>query len=636
MCGICGKYYFGNRKVEGGPLAEMVRSLRNRGPDEQKVYLKDNAGLGVSRLSIIDTAGGSQPVCNEDGSVVAVFNGEIFNYHPIRDLLAHKGHILRSRCDSELIPHLYEEFGPAFLQKLEGMFALAVLDSGNKHLLLARDRMGIKPLYFYQSDACLCFASSVSALTLDPDVETDIDFRAVNCYFTFNYFPQGFTPFRHIRQVPAGCYASCAEGVSWERYWQYSCAGSGENDGQDGFSGLFESVVKEHLRSDVPVGLLLSGGMDSSSLAYYARKFNPEISAFTAGFAEATFDERKFAARVSSCLGITHHHMVIAGDIADKFKKSIEAQDIPLGEPSFLPTLELCGFAKEKVGVVLSGEGADELFGGYETYRADVLSSLMKSLPVVLRRDIFGGLLRFMPYNDEFMGLRFKGELFLNGLNRAANAHFCWREIFSEEEKKGLYPGEFYAQMKEEHLREPYRMFLKAFDACGSSSDMEKAMYYDVTCWLPGSILHRLDTASMNCSLEARVPFLDPRIVEFSRGLPASRKADLFRTKIFLKSALRRSVPRFVLGRRKHGFAVPVARWLRGELKDYFLGLVGGMEAEERFFVNPDYVMRLFKEHLRRECDHSRKLWNVMVFAAWFASFRRRRSDPAGLREEVG
>lgn len=630
MCGICGKYYFSvHKQARRELLDKMTISLESRGPDEQGVFVCHNIGLGVRRLSIIDIQGGRQPVFNENEKISAVFNGEIYNYLPLKERLIKKGHVIKTKCDSEIIPHLYEEFGVSLFNELEGMFALAIFDSLKNELVIGRDRFGIKPVYFFCSADSLAFSSSLASLLVDPDVPRELDHRGINSYFTYNYFPDELTPFARIKKLLPGHLLLCSERKTQvTRYWELPVKEAGAVTVASyarQFSRLLQEVVESHLSGEVPMGVFLSGGIDSSALAYYAKKIKSDISTFTIGFEDPTFDERKFSSLIASALGTRHHEMVIKEDIPALVAEAVRALDIPLGEASFLPTLKISEFARKTSGVVLSGEGADELFGGYQTYQADALAQLYRRLPGFLRKKIIPGAFRLIPYDNSRMGARFKAELFLKGANSFLNSHYCWREVFSAEEKKQLFSKDLYRMLEQDdRLKEPYDMFLSRFAGSGARQFTEKALYYDSTSWLSFSILPRLDMASMHHSLEARVPYLDRRVVEFASGLPVSCKVSLWQTKPFLRRAFKGILPDDVLRRPKHGFSVPIARWFRSELKEYFLALIRGVSPETGFFVNSAFLEELFDEHAGKKADHSRKLWNAMIFILWMESMDKR------------
>lgn len=637
MCGICGKYYFQvDELVDREILMRMTKSLYSRGPDEEGFFINNNIGIGVRRLSIIDKKHGHQPMFNEDKMICNVFNGEIYNYKELRRYLLDKGHILFTDCDSEVISHMYEEFGVFFVEKLHGMFSIALLDLRTRSLMLVRDRIGIKPLYFIKLNDSLVFSSSLNSLIQDNNISIDLDSAGINCYFSYNYFPEDITPLKNIKKLLPGSYLICdSNGIKTNQYWQLDYNNNTvrpENHYINEFKSIFQKVVKAHLISDIPVGIFLSGGLDSSSLTCFASKFRNNLDTFTIGFKEITYDERKYASLVANSLGTRHHEVIIDDDLPLLLEKIITMLDVPMGEPSLLPTFKLSEFAKEYSGVILSGEGVDELFGGYETYKADILAKFFINLPPTLRQRLLPQLVRKLPLNYKRLNFRFKAELFLEGINKNNRIyHYSWREIFSEEEKRMLYSGDFFNHLtKMNYLEEPYEIFKKYFYASTSHSYLERAMFFDTKVWLPNSVLHRVDMASMHNSLEVRVPFLDDELVEFAFRLPLDKKINNMRGKYLLRKAFNDELPKMILNRPKYGFSVPINKWLRYELKKTCLELISNIPRDLEEFLNRNYLLSIFKEHIEGHQDYGRKLWNIIVFILWYNALASRKNISLG------
>ncbi len=623
MCGICGKYIYGTgASVNKEVLARMTKSLYSRGPDEEGFFFDTNVGLGVRRLSIRDKKLGKQPVYSENKNICLVYNGEIYNHTELRDYLLEKGHVFLSGSDGEVIPHLYEEFGDSFIEKLNGMFALALFDARKNNLIIARDRAGIKPLYYAQTGDSFIFSSSVNSLLQEKDISLDMDLQGINCYFTYNYFPCGYSPFKNVKKLlPGSCIVCSPSGIKVKGYQEYDCEKNPikrDRYAQE-FHGVFSEVINDQLQADVPVGIFLSGGLDSSGLAYFASQKRKDLPVFTLGFKEDTYNECDYAAITAGHLGLRHHKFIIEDKIPELFKKTVQSLDIPMGEPSVLPTFHLAGFAKEYCGVVLSGEGADELFGGYDTYKADVLARFFEYLPVKAKRCLFNNAVRLMPVGYGYMNDRLRFELFSKGILSNKIAHYSWREVFSEEEKKLFFSQYLLNKLSAaDHLNEPYRIFQEYFNKLSLKDDLEKSMFFDRQIWLADSILQRVDMSSMFHALEVRVPFLDNRVVEFASRLPLNEKISFMKGKRLLKKVFSEGLPKKIINRRKHGFAVPVNKWLCYELKDLCFDIITQANKGVWEFLNRDYLVSLYKAHIVGKADNSRKLWSAVMFISWY------------------
>lgn len=631
MCGICGKYYFNkDNYVDQRILTKMVQALYKRGPDEEGLFIKDNIGIGVRRLSIVDRDKGSQPMHNEDKTIWLVYNGEIYNYRELKKYLLNKGHVFRSECDGEVIPHLYEEQGISFVQELHGMFALALVDLRKQCLLLVRDRMGIKPLYYGLQNDSVVFASLLTSLIQDPCISLDLDYQGINSYFSYNYFPCHHTPFKGINKLLPGTYALFnAHGCTINSYWRpmlkVDSCGSPMSY-VDEFMSIFGRVIKRHLVADVPVGIFLSGGLDSSSIAYFSKNFSQDIAALSIGFREKTYDETRYARLAAKHLQLRHYETAIPNNVIGLIKKMIPAIDIPLGEPSLIPTFALAEFARAHVGVALSGEGTDELFGGYETYKADVLSTIFMNLPHLLKQVILPWIIRRLPYSDDRLNFRFKAGLFLHGI-RSPNIspHYSWREIFSADAKKSLYSGDFYEELVATHtVEQPYEIFKEHFFTAYPRHHLEQAMHFDTTVWLPDSILTRVDMINMYHNLEVRVPFLDDEMVDFAYRLPFSEKISNLSGKQIVRRAVNGKLPSAILKRPKQGFSVPIGLWLKHELKQFSREVLTYMPRELDNLLNKSYLLSLFDAHNKEEADYGRQIWSALILILWFNSFTER------------
>ena len=625
MCGICGKIYFQeNKQIDREMFFSMLNALSQRGPDEEGVFIERNMALGVKRLSIIDKDEGRQPFVNEDHTVRCVCNGEIYNYKELKSFLVKKNHRLISDNDCEIIVHLYEEFGISFLDKLSGMFALSLYDAKKRQLFVARDRIGIKPLYYAELPDSIIFSSSIESLLANPDITREISSSGLNHYFTFNFFPLEYTPFLSIKKLlPGHCMICNHQGVKVEKYWSLTYQiqrNHSEEYYLEKLHSLWEESIQTHLRSDVPVGIFLSGGVDSSTIACSVKKFTQDVNTFSIGFKENSFDERFYATSVAHFLKTRHQEISMPTDIGCLMERISANLDCPTGESSFVPTFVLSEFAREHVGVVLSGEGADELFGGYQTYTADFFARYIKRLPPVMKKNIFPFIVKILPKQDTRLNWRLKAELFLKGLNSGTRiTHFFWREIFSEAQKQLLFTSGFLSDLlKQDSLSMPYTTFERYYSQYKDMRDLEKAMYFDLKVWLPEGILHRVDMASMAHSLEVRVPYLSDKLVEFSYTLPLELKIRRLRRKFILKKMVKSRLPANILSRPKQGFSVPINQWLKKDLKELMLENINNKSYIMDHVLNRQYVMSLFNEHIQGRYDHSRPLWNILMLVIWF------------------
>ncbi|MFH2136965.1 MAG: asparagine synthase (glutamine-hydrolyzing) [Candidatus Omnitrophota bacterium] len=630
MCGICGKYYFDpSRRVEQGLLLKMMKKLYRRGPDEQGVIIEANAGLACQRLRIIDRLNGQQAVLNEDKTVWAVFNGEIYNYQELRNDLLNKGHVLKTKCDSEIIPHMFEEYGPAFVEKLNGMFAIAVYDRNQNTIILARDRTGIKPLYYALIGNALVFASSLKTLLVDKDIPKELDAVGLDYYFSHNFFPGEYTPVAKIKKLLPGHFLVCnSKEIKIKKYWELNYKQKSKKlkdiDYIKEFNSVFNAVVKSQLEAEVPVGLFLSGGIDSGGLAEYVSRLKTSLKTFSVGFQEGTFDERKYAGIIASQMETEHEHTVIPDSLPVLMERISDALDIPLGEGAFVPLFVLSEFAKKKVGVVLSGEGADELFGGYDTYIADILAEYFRKLPPVIRQKWLKSLVRRLPLDYRWMSVRFKLDLFSQGVqDRVQPAHYYWRLLWTPDEKSSLYSDIFSQKLRETGALAAADFFCRTYDYLGNRHYLEKAMFYDTKIVLPDDMLQKVDLASMYHSLEVRVPYLDNRIIDFSLGLPLSMKISKLKKKVFLKEAFKEYLPKQIIQRPKHGLSVPVEKWLRFDLHDFTGDVLSTANAGDENVINKKYLLKIFREHVQGAADHGRKLWNILMFRLWLDSCRK-------------
>ena len=621
MCGICG---IASR--EGAPdaerLAAMSAALVHRGPDSGGEHFDGPVALGARRLSIIDLAGGDQPIENEDGSCVVVQNGEIYNYPELRRELEREGHRFRTNCDTEVHLHLYEQHGPAYARRLRGMFAVAVWDSQRRRLVLARDRYGIKPLYYRDSGGMLEFASELRAL---PRGEIDVD--ALEAFLTFNSIPAPHSIFRDTRKLPAGHVLVWEErgGLSVERYARPAPVAAEEmRDGDEAelveeLRARLRDSVRAHLLSDVPVGVLLSGGVDSAVLAALAAQETTEaVHTFTIGFEEKSFDERADARRVAERYGTNHHELLVHPDPLVLVPALADVFDEPFADSSALPTYLVSQLAAEHVKFALSGEGGDELFGGYYTYAADLLADRVAPLARLARP-----LVERLPSSSAKASFDYKAKRFVRAAHLPPlERHHGWKEIFSPDLRAELTGGGA--------SFDPVDVYRARYAQTEGADPLARLQDVDFGIYLVDDLLVKTDRASMAHSLEARVPFLDSVVTNFAFTLPAKHKVRGLSKKVLLRKAAEPLLPREVVHGRKRGFSIPAAAWLRGELEPFARVTLSSDTLRRQGFFRPEPVGRLLDEHVAGAQDWSRQLWGLLAFTLWHE--RHVEQEPPALR----
>ncbi len=635
MCGIAGFIGTGSREV----LERMTRALSYRGPDGEGYFFVEDTGvngavaLGHRRLSIIDVGGGAQPQYNEARDVSVVFNGEIYNFRSLRRELK-KRHTFTTESDTEVIVHLYEEKGPDAVQELEGMFAFALWDAKKKLLLLARDRFGEKPLYYGRFGDTLVFGSELKALVEHPAVEREIDSLALQKYFHFEYVPAPHTIFKNIYKLEAGHYLVFQDGkVEVEEYWnmldratsyQLPATSINEEEAVRELDAKLNEAVKKMLVSDVPLGIFLSGGLDSSTVAYYAQKNSARpVQTFSIGFEEATFDESVYAERVAERIGSEHTtEMVGARDLLEIIPKAYALLDEPMADPSLVPTYALSRFARKHVTVALGGDGSDELFMGYQTFQALWLSRYYRLLPRPVREHLVRPLVNMLPTSFSYLSADFLLKKFVNDFNLPlALRNQIWIGAFSPTEVEELFSREVSHALTEDITRHAGRV--------SELDDFHQLSYIYTKQFLQDYIIAKVDRASMFNSLEVRAPFLDPALASFVFALPwqmkvhgRSRRFPLLPdTKHILKKLMADRLGNDIVYRSKQGFQPPVARWLKDDLHDlvdYHLS-PDRLRAEGLF--NAAYVAQLLFEHRAGKTDHRKKLWTLLVFQMWKERF---------------
>jgi asparagine synthase (glutamine-hydrolysing) len=617
MCGICGTYdYLRQRAPDPTVLAEMNASLTHRGPDGDGMHLDGPAAVAARRLAIIDIEHGDQPMLAVDGAVCVVQNGEILNHVELRAELEGHGVRFRTRCDTEVLLHLYLRHGPGFVSRLRGMFAFAIWDRRERRLLLARDRFGIKPLYYGLADGQISFASELKALLCQPGLPRDVDREALHSYLAFNSIPAPLTIFAAARKLPPGHVLTCSpEGPTIERYARPAPAPA-ERCREEAPEILAEELrerlrdsVRAHLLADVPVGVLLSGGIDSSVLtALAARAGGQRLATFSIGFRERTFNELDLAREVARRYDTDHHELVVSPRIDELLPKLATAFDEPFADSSAVPTYLVSELAAQHVKVVLSGEGGDELFGGYETYAADELALRFGSLARRLRP-----LVDRLPSSDARVSFDYRAKRFV----RAAalpplERHHGWKEIFSAQQRRELLRPRW-----QDPNADPLGPWRARWGETEGAPLLARLQDVDLGLYLPDDLLVKTDRMSMTHGLEARVPYLDPVVAELALALPTALKVRGLQKKRLLRAAAGPLIPASIVRARKRGFSIPAAAWLRGELEPLARDLLSPARTTAQEYFEPHAVTRLLDDHVARRRDNSRQLWGLMAFSLW-------------------
>ena len=628
MCGIAGKLNFRSEEpVTFDTIVRMCRAMRHRGPDDEGVYLDGHFGMGMRRLSIIDLSTGKQPIHNEDGSIWTVLNGEIYNYIELRAFLQEKGHVFKTYTDTEVIVHLYEEYGNEFVGHLIGMFAIAIWDQRKQELILVRDRLGIKPLYYFLDMKYLIFGSEIKAI-LAEGVSRDIDLQALHDYLSLNYIPGPRSIFKYIHKLPPGHLLMWSRGtVTVTPYWDldYNHNSKSNKSISDYCEELYEllnTTIKQHLCSDVPVGVFLSGGVDSSCLVALMSKLSSQpVKTFSIGFKEQSYNELGYAQVVSKAFKTDHHQLVISSSAVDLLPQLIRHFDEPFADSSAIPVYWVSKLAREHVKVALSGEGGDEVFAGYETYTAYKMAEIYKRLPTILATAVIPAVIKRIPVSHRKISFEYKAKRFVEGaLLSPATGHYWWKVIFTEDAKTALYERE------PRGLTEPVTMYRDIYDHSGAADPLARLQHIDLKVYLPDDILVKADRMSMAHSLEVRVPFLDHRVVEFATLLPTWLKVRRLNKKYILKRTMSGLLPKQILKGKKRGFNVPIAMWLRGELRELMHDTLSPARLKEVGWFNPTAVSALIREHEEMRMDMSRNIWGLLVLMQWYEEYGRRPS----------
>lgn len=626
MCGICGVVYRDpNRVTSYEVVRQMSDTIFHRGPDAEGIYIGQQAGLGSRRLSIIDLSSGDQPIYNEDNSLVIIFNGEIYNYPSLRAQLIDEGHIFYTHSDTETILHGYEKWGCDIVNHLNGMFTFALWDTRHRQMFIARDRTGIKPLYYTQTPDGLIFGSEIKALLAHPGVERQISRDALDAYLSFEYVPTPLSIFENIYKLPPGHYLLWRDGnLAIEPYWDMLLEQSEEPVAErheqrllDQLHSVLRQSVEMEMIADVPIGVLLSGGVDSSMVAAVMAEISPgNVQSFSIGMEDPSFDESGFARIVATHLGTHHHELIVRPqDLIELVPQLANFMDEPLADSSMIPTTLLSRFTRQYVKVALGGDGGDELFGGYSTLQAHRLMNIYQQwMPAPLRHRLIPALVHQLPTSFNNISTDFKAKRFVKGTDLPlTRRHQEWLGSFSEDEKAKIVRPELRRTQQE-----TYELVEDKLAHCRSQDMLNRVLYLDMKMYLEGDILPKVDRASMSASLEVRVPLLNTVMLEFAARLPHQYKLHGLETKYLLRRAAESKLPKKIWRRGKKGFNIPVAKWIAGPILDLTLDMLHPDRLRRESFFEPDAVQDLLRDHLAQRRDARKLLWTLLTFELWY------------------
>lgn len=623
MCGIVG--YTNTQKSHAADraiLAAMCQTIIHRGPDDHGIYVHGQTGLGMRRLSVIDLHTGHQPISNETESIWVVLNGEIYNYQPLAEWLQQRGHRLKTSSDTEVIVHLYEELEEGCLDRLRGMFAFAVWDQSRSRLVVARDRLGVKPLFYYWDHHRLVFGSELKTLLAHPDVETSLDVRAVEMYLRYSYIADPHTIFEGIKKLPPGHYLTVEDGcLRIVPYWNGLLpdpipeAKLPENDAVRQLDELLHDAVRLRMVSDVPIGAFLSGGVDSSLVvALMSRQMARPVTTFSIGFAEATYNELPYARQVAKHLGTDHHELIVEPQHCEVIERLAMHFDEPFGDPSAIPMYFLCGLAAQHVKVVLSGDGGDELFAGYERYPIELQRHAFDRLPLVLKRAC--------GWASDQLWEGAPGKRYLHNLSLASRGRYMDSVTYTN--------TALLHHLLDPHVGHQLASFhgddqlSRHFSEVAGQPWLAQLQYVDGRCYLPADVMTKVDRMSMAHSLEAREPLLDHVLAEFAVRLPVGLRIRGSVTKYLLKRVAERYLPHAIVHRNKQGFGVPLEYWFKGDLRAYVRDVLFSSEAKMRGMLNPAAVERLVRQYESGRSEHAQTIWLLLMLEVWFRLYQGR------------
>jgi asparagine synthase (glutamine-hydrolysing) len=618
MCGIAGQVRFDGRAVDPAVVERMCAAQEHRGPDSRGVHAEETACLGIQRLRVIDLETGDQPILNEDGSIAVVLNGEIYNFAELRRELLARGHRFSTQGDTEVIVHLYEDLGTGCVERLHGMFAFALWDGRRRRLVLARDRVGKKPLFVAERSGVLSFASELGALIQDAEISGDIDIRAIDSFLAYGYVPAPLSAFSGVRKLLPATFLVFEQAVSYtERYWRLDYARKSDLrdvEVPDAVREVLRRAVRRRMVADVPLGAFLSGGIDSSAVvAAMAEASGVPVKTFSIGFDFETHDELPYARRIASEFGTDHHELVVRADVVDLLPRLVRHYGEPFADSSAIPSFYLAELARQHVTVALNGDGGDESFAGYQRYTTNMLLERLDRIPRPLRRGA-AALAGRLPDDRLPAPLHRARRLAVASALDPRSRYLAQTMIFSADARLALYSGELSAALRGANAD---TVLLEPWAAASGDSLLDQLLETDVVTYLPGDLLTKIDIATMASSLEARSPLLDHELMELAASLPASLKARGLERKRALKAALRGWVPDEILDAPKRGFEVPIAQWLRGDLSRFARELLLDRAAVGRGWFRKDAVCSLLDGHASGQEDHGARIWSLLMLELW-------------------
>lgn len=627
MCGICGILSLGERSAppDGALVERMTDKLAHRGPNDRGTWCNERIALGSRRLSVIDLSrAGHMPMGNEDGSVQIVYNGEVYNFKELkkRHALEERGHIFRSQTDTEVLIHLYEELGLEMVNELNGMFAIAIWDSRRQELILIRDRYGIKPLFYHQDTGHFRFGSEIKAIIADQRVARRPSLQALHDFLTFDYIPGSQTAFEDIYEVPPAHWmvVDIRGNIRMQPYWELNFDEDDsltEKEVTERSLELMDRSVQRRLIADVPIGVLLSGGMDSSVVtALMHRHTNEQIHTYSVGFEQASFNELPYARIVARQFNTVQREVVVTPQLVrDLLPKYLTYIDEPYADGSAIPTYYVCQIAKDEVVVVLSGEGGDEAFAGYETYSAYQVSKWFSRVPRWVRRGLIQPLVSQLPVSDQKLSLEFKMKRFLGGQDlNPAQAHLWWRIVLTEAQKLTLYSKQVLEQLEPQSSE---RIFSELFHRLNGKNPLSKLMYIDSNIFLPDDLMIKNDRMSMAHSLEARVPMTDPELTAFMASVPMRLKFPRLRKKHIMRRAMQGILPPTILNKKKVGLEMPYSKWFKNELNDLLVLYLDEQRIADTGLFRPRAIKALVDDHITGRVDNGRAIWGLLNYMMW-------------------
>ncbi len=616
------------RQVDRAVLERMNAVIRHRGPDSDGFYVSGNAGLAMRRLAIIDLLTGDQPLSNENGTVWIVFNGEIYNFPELRARLEAKGHIFRSSSDTETIVHLYEDYGPACVEHLRGMFAFAIWDETRRQLLLARDRLGQKPLYYAEYDGALLFGSELKCILQYPNLSPEIDLEAIHHYLTLQYVPDPWTAFKGIRKLPPAHRLIWRAGlVRIDRYWDVAFEPKSDLPEVELKQALRETIteaVRIRLISDVPLGAHLSGGIDSSIVVgLMAGMMNQPVKTFSIGFKEDAFNELPYARQVAHKFSTDHHEFILEPNALEVLPKLVGHFDEPFADPAAIPTWYLAEMTRRHVTVALNGDGGDEAFAGYRRYYGDLIADVYRLVPGSLRHAVFNRVLQILPVQSDRPPERSRIMALRQLADAADLSHTAsvvrWEKYFSEAEKWALYNDDTRRVI---NGTASAALLEETFRRAEAGNRLDRTLYTDVHNYLPGALLPKVDRITMAHSLEARSPFLDHRVMELAARLPTTCKVRGQQTKWILRQVFTDLLPPDVEERGKVGFSVPLGMWFRGSLYSATRDLLLAPDTKLHDYLNSDKVAELLKQNMQGKVDNGKRIWALLNLEVWLRQYQ--------------